>query len=209
MSGHSRLMSIVTAPVVSEKSTESADKRRTVVFRVLPDARKDEIKRAVEKMFEVKVEKVRVNLCAWQSGFSYGAHRRARFLEKGVCSLGARQRYKLCGIAIMSVAAIKPTSPGRRGMVLVKQDNLYKGSTYKPLLEPKKQSAGRNNHGRITSWHRGGGHKRHYRVVDFFGTKTACRRKWSVWNMTPTVALIWLCSFMRTESADISLRPRD
>ncbi|WOV91673.1 MAG: 50S ribosomal protein L23 [Candidatus Zeuxoniibacter abyssi] len=60
MSGHSRLMSIVTAPVVSEKSTEFADKRRTVVFRVLPDARKDEIKRAVEKMFEVKVEKVRV-----------------------------------------------------------------------------------------------------------------------------------------------------
>ena len=54
----------------------------------------------------------------------------------------------------MSVAAIKPTSPGRRGMVLVKQDNLYKGSPYKPLLEPKKQSAGRNNHGRITSWHR-------------------------------------------------------
>ena len=77
----------------------------------------------------------------------------------------------------MSVAAIKPTSPGRRGMVLVKQDNLYKGSPYKPLLEPKKQSAGRNNHGRITSWHRGGGHKRHYRVVDFFRNKDGVSAK--------------------------------
>ena len=108
----------------------------------------------------------------------------------------------------MSVAAIKPTSPGRRGMVLVKQDNLYKGSPYKPLLEPKKQSAGRNNHGRITSWHRGGVTSAIIGWWIFFGTKTACRRKWSVWNMTPTVALIWLCSFMRTESADISLRPK-
>lgn len=53
-------MDLISAPVVSEKSTDLADKRRTAVFYVLPDARKDEIRRAVEKMFEVKVEKVRV-----------------------------------------------------------------------------------------------------------------------------------------------------
>ena len=60
MSGAARLMNLVLAPVISEKSTELADKRRTAVFYVAPDARKDEIKRAVEKMFEVKVESVRV-----------------------------------------------------------------------------------------------------------------------------------------------------
>jgi large subunit ribosomal protein L23 len=53
-------MSIIRAPVISEKSTEAGDRHRTAVFRVLPSARKDEIRRAVEKMFEVKVEKVRV-----------------------------------------------------------------------------------------------------------------------------------------------------
>ncbi len=70
----------------------------------------------------------------------------------------------------MAIVPVKPTSPGRRGMVLVKTEGLHK-KPYKPLLEPKKQSAGRNNHGRITSWHRGGGHKRHYRVVDFYRNK--------------------------------------
>ncbi len=60
MSGDARLMNLISAPVISEKSTELADKYRTAVFYVLPDARKDEIRRAVEKMFEVKVEKVRV-----------------------------------------------------------------------------------------------------------------------------------------------------
>ena len=60
MTGNSRITAVLSAPVISEKSTECADKQRTIVFRVLPDARKDEIKRAVEKLFEVKVKKVRV-----------------------------------------------------------------------------------------------------------------------------------------------------
>lgn len=60
MSGNGRLFSVIVAPVISEKSTELADKRGTSVFYVMPDARKDEIRKAVEKMFDVKVDEVRV-----------------------------------------------------------------------------------------------------------------------------------------------------
>ncbi len=60
MSGAARLLNILQAPIISEKSTDLAERHRTTVFYVMPDARKDEIKRAVEKMFEVKVESVRV-----------------------------------------------------------------------------------------------------------------------------------------------------
>ena len=61
----------------------------------------------------------------------------------------------------------KPTSPGRRFRSWVSRDELHKGDPYAPLLEPKKQNAGRNNLGRITTRHRGGGHKKHYRLIDF------------------------------------------
>ena len=60
MSGDGQLMNVIVAPVISEKSTASADQQRTAVFRVLPDANKRDIKRAVEKMFDVKVVSVRV-----------------------------------------------------------------------------------------------------------------------------------------------------
>ena len=52
-------------------------------------------------------------------------------------------------------------------MVKVTRDHLYKGEAYAPLLEPQFQKAGRNNNGHITTRHKGGGHKHHYRVVDF------------------------------------------
>lgn len=55
-----RIAAILRAPVISEKSTAAGEKSRTAVFRVLPDAAKPEIRRAVEKMFEVKVDSVRV-----------------------------------------------------------------------------------------------------------------------------------------------------
>lgn len=62
---------------------------------------------------------------------------------------------------------MKPTSAGRRGMVRVVTEGLYKGAAYAPLLEKQKTTAGRNNNGHITTRHKGGGHKHHYRVVDF------------------------------------------
>jgi len=52
-------------------------------------------------------------------------------------------------------------------MVKVVTEDLHKGKPYGPLLEAKKAISGRNNEGRITVRHRGGGHKRHYRVIDF------------------------------------------
>ena len=67
----------------------------------------------------------------------------------------------------MAVIKMKPTSPGQRGVVKVSRDHLYKGDAYAPLLEPQFQKAGRNNNGHITTRHKGGGHKHHYRVVDF------------------------------------------
>ncbi|MDH3639103.1 MAG: 50S ribosomal protein L2 [Gammaproteobacteria bacterium] len=67
----------------------------------------------------------------------------------------------------MTLAKLKPTSPGRRGTVRVEQSGLHRGQPYRPLVEPKKSISGRNNLGRITVRHRGGGHKRRYRVVDF------------------------------------------
>jgi len=61
----------------------------------------------------------------------------------------------------------KPTSPGRRFVVSVKTDDLWKGKPHAPLLEAKSKSGGRNNNGRITTRHIGGGHKQHYRKIDF------------------------------------------
>ena len=67
----------------------------------------------------------------------------------------------------MALVKVKPTSPGRRGMVKVVHKDLHKGAPHAPLLSPQKQNAGRNNNGHITTRHKGGGHKHHYRVVDF------------------------------------------
>ncbi len=67
----------------------------------------------------------------------------------------------------MPLVKSKPTSPGRRFVVKVVNPDLYKGDPFAPLLEKKSKSGGRNNVGRITTRHIGGGHKQHYRVVDF------------------------------------------
>lgn len=67
----------------------------------------------------------------------------------------------------MAILKSKPTSPGVRSVVRVKNDELHKGTPFAPLLDKKSKSGGRNNHGRITTRHVGGGHKQHYRIVDF------------------------------------------
>lgn len=67
----------------------------------------------------------------------------------------------------MAVIKCKPTSPGRRFVVKVVNPDLHKGRPHAPLVEKKSKSGGRNNAGRITTRHRGGGHKQHYRIVDF------------------------------------------
>ncbi|MEE9286548.1 MAG: 50S ribosomal protein L2 [Gammaproteobacteria bacterium] len=67
----------------------------------------------------------------------------------------------------MPVIKPKPTSPGRRGVIRIVTPELYKGDPYGPLLEKQTKTSARNNRGRITVRHRGGGHKQRYRIVDF------------------------------------------
>jgi len=79
----------------------------------------------------------------------------------------------------MALKTFNPTSPGQRQLVIVKRDGLYKGKPVKTLTEGLTKSGGRNNNGRKTARHRGGGHKRTYRMVDF--------KRRSKWNMPATV----------------------
>ena len=68
----------------------------------------------------------------------------------------------------MAIKKYNPTSPGRRFQTSMNFSDLTKNKApEKSLLSPLKKSGGRNNKGWITSWHRGGGHKRRYRMVDF------------------------------------------
>ena len=67
----------------------------------------------------------------------------------------------------MGLKTYKAVTPSRRHLVLVKRDDLYKGSPVKSLTEGLNQTGGRNNDGHVTSRRRGGGHKRRYRIIDF------------------------------------------
>src|SRR5213080_5368719 len=67
----------------------------------------------------------------------------------------------------MPIRRYKPTSPGRRFMSVSTFEEVTKSKPEKSLLEPVTRKGGRNNNGRITTRHQGGGHKRRYRVIDF------------------------------------------
>jgi large subunit ribosomal protein L2 len=73
----------------------------------------------------------------------------------------------------MALIKVKPTSPGRRAVVKVVNPDLHKGRPHAALVERKNRKAGRNNLGRITTRHHGGGHKKNYRVIDFRRDKDA------------------------------------
>ena len=75
----------------------------------------------------------------------------------------------------MPVVKAKPTSAGRRFVVRVVDPDLHKGTPYKRLTEPQSATGGRNSAGRITVRHRGGGHKQHYRKIDFKRNKDGIR----------------------------------
>jgi large subunit ribosomal protein L2 len=77
----------------------------------------------------------------------------------------------------MALVKVKPTSPGRRSLVKVVNPDLHKGKPHAPLLEPQSRRAGRNNSGHITMRHQGGGHKQHYRIVDFKRAKDGVTAK--------------------------------
>ena len=67
----------------------------------------------------------------------------------------------------MAIRSYKPTSPGRRFQTVQDYSEITTSRPYKPLTETLKKSGGRNNHGEVTMWWRGGGHRRLYRVIDF------------------------------------------
>jgi large subunit ribosomal protein L2 len=72
---------------------------------------------------------------------------------------------------------VKPTSPGRRGLIKVVNPDLHKGKPVAKLVESQTKKAGRNSHGHITMRHQGGGHKQHYRIVDFKRAKDSIAAK--------------------------------
>jgi large subunit ribosomal protein L2 len=67
----------------------------------------------------------------------------------------------------MALKSFKPVTPSMRQLVIVDRSELWKGKPEKALTEGLRKTGGRNNHGHVTSWQRGGGHKRRYRIVDF------------------------------------------
>jgi large subunit ribosomal protein L2 len=77
----------------------------------------------------------------------------------------------------MALVKVKPTSAGRRAVVKVVSPSLHKGAPVASLVEPQSKTAGRNNNGHITTRHKGGGHKQHYRVVDFRRNKDGIAAK--------------------------------
>jgi len=77
----------------------------------------------------------------------------------------------------MAIVKAKPTSAGRRFVVRTSHDHLHKGAPHSALVEKKAKTGGRNNMGRITTRHHGGGHKQHYRVIDFKRNKDGVAAK--------------------------------
>ena len=77
----------------------------------------------------------------------------------------------------MALVKVKPTSNGRRSLVKVVNPRLHKGPPVASLVEPQKRGSGRNNNGHITMRHKGGGHKHHYRIVDFKRNKDGIAAK--------------------------------
>lgn len=77
----------------------------------------------------------------------------------------------------MAVIKVKPTSAGRRALVKVVNKELHRGDPLPALTEKKTSKAGRNNHGHITARHKGGGHKRRYRIIDFKRNKDGVSAK--------------------------------
>ncbi len=95
----------------------------------------------------------------------------------------------------MALKSYRPTSPGLRTMIRVDRSELHKGKPERSLIDKDHHRAtGRNNMGEITSWHRGGGHKRRYRIIDFkrnkFGVEAVVERLEYDPNRTAWIALV-------------------
>jgi large subunit ribosomal protein L2 len=109
----------------------------------------------------------------------------------------------------MALVKVKPTSPGRRAVVKVVNPDLHKGAPYAGLLESQSKNAGRNNNGHITTRHQGGGHKQHYRLVDFKRNKDGIPGESGAHRVrSQTARRTSPCSAMPTASAVMSSHPK-
>ncbi len=107
----------------------------------------------------------------------------------------------------MAIKVYKPTSPGRRGMSVSTFEEITTSTPERSLLRPLRKQAGRNNQGRVTVRHRGGGHKRHYRVIDFRRDKPGVPGRVSTIEYDPNrSARIALIVYADGESATSWLR---
>ena len=168
---------ILLAPVVSEKSYGLLDANK-YTFLVHPDANKTEIKIAVEKVFNVKVTSVNtINRQGKTRRTRYGMGKRQhqardRQPRRGPPHRHLRRSGLLTGLRItrtenMAIRKYKPTTPGRRGSSVADFVEITRTTPEKSLTRPLPKKGGRNNQGRITTRHQGGGHKRAYRIIDF------------------------------------------
>ena len=156
---------------------------------MLPDATKPEVKAAVEAMFKVQVESVQIaNVGGKVKRFGRFTGRRRGWKKAYVClkpgqeiNFAAEVPPSSLALAVMALGAsvqkVKPTSPGRRALVKVVHPHLHKGRPVDALTESQKRGSGRNNNGHITMRHKGGGHKQHYRIVDFKRNKDGIAAK--------------------------------
>ena len=159
---------VLIAPVVSEKSYTLLDANK-YTFLVHPDANKTEIKIAVEKVFNVKVTSVNTHEPpgqdaphAQRAGQAQGHQARDREPRRG-----APHRHLRRTGFLMAIRKYKPTTPGRRGSSVADFVEITRTTPEKSLTRPLPKKGGRNNQGRITTRHQGGGHKRAYRIIDF------------------------------------------
>ena len=175
------------------------------------DATRTDVRRAVELMFEVKVEGVQVvNERGKQRRFG-GRLGRTQDWKKAYVRLAAGQsidyertqpanalerRARAQGIP-MALIKLKPTSPGTRFQVRISRKHLHKGGPYEPLTVAQNNTGARNHFGRITTRHIGGGSRQKYRLIDFRRDKDGIagvveRIEYDP-NRTAHIALVLLC----------------
>ena len=164
-------MSVLIRPVVSEKSYGLMD-RSVYVFIVDPRATKIEVRHAVEQAFGVRVTNVNTLNRKGKATRNRRTNVKGKRpdTKRAIVTLHPDDSIDLFDAdrdIAMPLRSRKPTSPGRRFQTVSDFSEITRDRPEKSLLAPNPQSGGRNNHGRKTSRHRGGGHKQQYRVVDF------------------------------------------
>ena len=190
--GVMKLTDVIRRPLMTEKTSILREDGRTIVFQVASSANKIEIKRAVEQLLGSKVDSIRTSIAHgkvkrqgrfagrrsdWKKAYvklREGA-KMPEFLEErnGAWQLvnGELKSPSHQSIAnsrfTMPIRKYNPTSPGQRFQTVQTFDEITTNEPYKPLIEPLHSTGGRNNRGQLTSWWRGGGHKRMYRIIDF------------------------------------------